>query len=172
MTPDIEPKPETEAMRRERVEFLRTAVAFAEAGIRSFDAKAQIALAAFVLSFGPLLSIISDVAGDSAKPLMAGCGSLYVVAIGCFLYVLWPVAGLATAMRRTSVFYPRLDDSLDAASYRERVEATDIENELAHEVLALTRIRSIKGRRFRVAVLTAGVFYAACLASIHVSLLR
>lgn len=172
MMPDIEPKSETEAMRRERVEFLRSAVAFAEAGIRSFDAKAQIALAAFVLSFGPLLSIISDVAGDSAKPLKAGCGSLYVVAIGCFLHVLWPVATPGAAKQHKGAFYPRLDESLDTASYRGRVEAIDIEDEIAHEILVLTRIRSIKGRRFRVAVLTAGVFYAACLAAIHVSLLR
>lgn len=172
MMPELQPRPETEAIRRERVEFLRSAVAFAEAGIRSFDAKAQIALAAFVLSFGPLLSIISDVASDSAKPLKAGCGSLYVVAIGCFLHVLWPVAASGAAKQRKGAFYPRLDESLDATSYRVRVEGMDIEDELAHEVLALTRIRSIKGRRFRVAVLAAGVFYAACIAAIHVSLLR
>lgn len=172
MMTDVAPRPETDAIRRERVEFLKSVIAFSEAGIRSFDAKAQIALAAFVLSFGPLLSIISDVAGDSAKPLQAGCGSLYVVAIGCFLHVLWPVTASAAAMQRKGAFYPRLDEGLDAASYRGRVEIMDIENELAHEVLALTRIRSIKGRRFRMAVLAAGVFYAVCLASINVSLLR
>lgn len=171
MMSDSEHKPET-APRRERIEFLKSAVAFAEAGIRSFDTKAQIALAAFVLSFGPLLSIIGDVSGDSAKPLMAGCGSLYVAAIGCFLHVLWPVATSAAAAQRQSAFYPRPDDGLDAQSYRARVAAMEVEDELAHEVVALTRIRSIKGRRFRVAVLTAGVFYAVCLASIYVSLVR
>jgi hypothetical protein len=169
MTPDLQPRPETDATRRERTEFLRSALAFAEAGIRSFDAKAQIALAAFVLSFGPLLSIIRDIAGNSAKPLLAGCGSLYVVAIVCCLHVLWPIAGQAGVAQRKSAFHPRPDDRLDAAAYRERVDAMDTENELVHEVLALTRIRSIEGRRFRVAVLTAGVFYAACLLSIDVS---
>ena len=41
---------DTRATRQERVDFLKQVIAFTEANIRSYDIKAQISLAAFVLS--------------------------------------------------------------------------------------------------------------------------
>ena len=43
--------------RDERLDFLKQAIAFTEWTIRSFDTKAQISIAAFVLSMSPLWSL-------------------------------------------------------------------------------------------------------------------
>ena len=45
--------------KEERLDFLRQAIAFTEWTIRSFDTKAQISIAAFVLSMNPLWSILT-----------------------------------------------------------------------------------------------------------------
>ena len=44
----------------ERLDFLKQAIAFTEWTIRSFDTKAQISIAAFVLAMNPLWSILSS----------------------------------------------------------------------------------------------------------------
>ena len=76
----------------ERLDFLKQAISFTEWTIRSFDTKAQISIAAFVLAMNPLWSMLT-----SACP-RAGSSMLVVVLLGLFLatvllfgYVIWPV---------------------------------------------------------------------------------
>src|SRR5215510_15946706 len=77
----------------ERLEFLKQAIAFTEWTIRSFDTKAQISIAAFVLSINPLWSILTSACPRAASsPLVAILLLLLVVTILLFGYVIWPVA--------------------------------------------------------------------------------
>src|SRR5262245_4535941 len=46
--------------KEDRIDFLKQAIAFSEWSIRSFDTKAQISIAAFVLSMNPLWSILTS----------------------------------------------------------------------------------------------------------------
>src|SRR5215831_11249263 len=58
--------------KQERIDFLKEALAFTEWNIRSFDTKAQISIAAFVLSMSPLWSIIISADPRAASsPLVA-----------------------------------------------------------------------------------------------------
>jgi hypothetical protein len=66
IVPSIPDSGEPVATRQERVDFLKQAAAFTEANVRSFDVKAQISLAAFVLSGNPLLAIINGACGQPA----------------------------------------------------------------------------------------------------------
>ena len=50
------PAPEG-ATKQERIDFLKQVVTFTESNVRSYDTKAQISLAAFVLSANPLVAI-------------------------------------------------------------------------------------------------------------------
>ena len=79
--------------KEERLDFLKQAIAFTEWTIRSFDTKAQISIAAFVLSMNPLWSILTSACPRAASsPLAAILLVLLVVTILLFGYVIWPVA--------------------------------------------------------------------------------
>src|SRR5262247_4519001 len=76
----------------ERLDFLKQAIAFTEWTIRSFDTKAQISIAAFVLSMSPLWSILTSACPRAASsPLVVVLLALLVVTILLFGYVIWPV---------------------------------------------------------------------------------
>src|SRR5215475_8604108 len=77
----------------ERLDFLKQAIAFTEWTIRSFDTKAQISIAAFVLSMTPLWSILTSACPRAASsPLVAVLLVLLVVTILLYRYVLSPHA--------------------------------------------------------------------------------
>src|SRR5215510_1230207 len=77
----------------ERLDFLKQAIAFTEWNIRSFDTKAQISIAAFVLSINPLWSIlVSSNARAGSSLLVGGLLVLFVTTVLLFGYVIWPVA--------------------------------------------------------------------------------
>jgi hypothetical protein len=54
------------ASKSERLDFLKQVIGFNEANVRSYDVKAQISLAAFVLSANPLIAIINTACGQDA----------------------------------------------------------------------------------------------------------
>ena len=67
--------PRRERRAEERLDFLRQAIAFTEWTIRSFDTKAQISIAAFVLSMNPLWSILTSACPRAAaSPFVVGLG--------------------------------------------------------------------------------------------------
>src|SRR5436189_5335655 len=88
-----QPATRTEApTKEERLDFLRQAIAFTEWTIRSFDTKAQISIAAFVLSMNPLWSILTAACPRGASSLIvAALLVLFVATILLFGYVIWPV---------------------------------------------------------------------------------
>src|ERR1700694_5761831 len=71
--------------KEERLEFLKQAIAFTEWTIRSFDTKAQISIAAFVLSMNPLWSIFTSACPRAASsPFAAVLLALLVTTILLF----------------------------------------------------------------------------------------
>ena len=89
---------------------LKQAIAFTEWTIRSFDTKAQISIAAFVLSINPLWSMLTSACPRAASsPLTMILLLLLVLTILLFGYVIWPVAvtqsRLAGGWQSKGLFY-------------------------------------------------------------------
>src|SRR5262249_3884693 len=140
--------------------------AFTEWNIRSFDTKAQISIAAFVLSINPLWSIlVSSNARAGSSLLVGGLLVLFVTTVLLFAYVIWPGAltqsNLTGMWESKGLVYVGDPTQLSARLYSYRLKDLAIETELAGETLKLAAIREIKGRRFRSALIAAVVFYWA-----------
>jgi len=150
------------ASRRERIEFLNNAVIFAEANIRAYDTKSQIALAAFVFSMTPLWSILNATCGNvAARPIAAVLLLAFLCAIMLYGYVLWPIAplpGLIKNKRVKNLFFIA-NPMAASATYSEQLNDLSLEAELTAEVLKLSFIRASKGTRFRYALWSTGTFY-------------
>jgi hypothetical protein len=149
----------------ERLDFLKQAIAFTEWTIRSFDTKAQISIAAFVLSINPLWSILTSACPQAASsPLAAILLVLLVITILLFGYVIWPVAltqsRLTGGWQSKGLFYVGDPSQLTSSLYTERLKDLTIEAELAAETLKLAYIREIKSSRFKNALKSAVAFYA------------
>jgi hypothetical protein len=144
--------------KQERIDFLKQAIAFTEWNIRSFDTKAQISIAAFVLSMNPLWSMMI-----AAYP-RAGSSMIIAALLLLFGYVIWPVtlsgSGLTGTWESKGLFYVGDPNRLTASLYSDRLKSLAIETELAGETLKLAAIREIKSRRFRHALIATAVFYA------------
>src|SRR3981081_1898297 len=135
--------------REERLDFLKQAIAFTEWTIRSFDTKAQISIAAFVLSMNPLWSILTAACPRGASSLIvAVLLVLFVATILLFGYVIWPVtltrAKLPGGWQTKGLFYVGDPNQLTASLYTDRLKDLTIEVELAAETLKLAYIREIK----------------------------
>jgi hypothetical protein len=149
----------------ERLEFLKQAIAFTEWTIRAFDTKAQISIAAFVLSINPLWSILTGACPRAASsPLVAILLVLLVITILLFGYVIWPVAvtqsRLTGSWQSKGLFYVGDPSQFTTSLYTERLKDLTIEAELAAETLKLAYIREIKSSRFKNALKSVVVFYA------------
>jgi hypothetical protein len=147
-----------------RLDFLKQAIAFTEWTIRSFDTKAQISIAAFVLSINPLWSILTSACPRAASsPLAAILLVLLVLTILLFGYVIWPVAvtqsRLTGGWQSKGLFYVGDPNQLTTSLYTERLKDLPIEAELAAETLKLAYIREIKSARFKTALKAVVVFY-------------
>ena len=149
----------------ERLDFLKQAISFTEWTIRSFDTKAQISIAAFVLAMNPLWSILTSACPRAASSV------LVVVLLGLFLatvllfgYVIWPVtltqSRLLGSWQARGLFYVADPTQLTANLYADRLKDLVIEDELAAETLKLAYIREIKSRRFKKALISVVVFYS------------
>jgi hypothetical protein len=148
-----------------RLDFLKQAIAFTEWTIRSFDTKAQISIAAFVLSINPLWSILTSACPRAASsPLAAILLLLLVITILLFGYVIWPVAvtqsRLTGGWQSKGLFYVSDPNQLTTSLYTDRLKDLAIESELAAETLKLAYIREIKSARFKNALKAVVVFYA------------
>ena len=149
----------------ERLDFLKQAISFTEWTIRSFDTKAQISIAAFVLAINPLWSMLTSACPRAASSV------LVVVLLGLFLatvllfgYVIWPVtltqSRLIGSWQAKGLFYVADPTQLTANLYADRLKDLVIEDELAAETLKLAYIREIKSRRFKKALISVVVFYS------------
>lgn len=152
------------ATRQERIDFLKQAAAFTEANIRSFDVKAQISLAAFVLSGNPLLAIINSACGQPAvRSVLTITFVAILVTILSYLWVLWPAAPaqprLTEGLSDGGLFYIRDPAKVAGRGYSERLKGLMLEPQLTAEMLKLSHIRKIKARRFKAALIVTVVAY-------------
>ena len=76
---------EAGATKQERVDFLKQVIAFNEANVRAYDLKAQISLAAFVLSGNPLMAIVNGACGAGARNVLVISIVVFVATIITFL---------------------------------------------------------------------------------------
>ena len=156
---------ESAPSKEERIDFLKQAIAFSEWSIRSFDTKAQISIAAFVLSMNPLWSILTSAharAGSSLPVVVLLV--MFVTTVVLFGLVIWPVRlapdQLAGGWQTKGLFYVGDPNLLTASLYSYRLKDLSIETELAAETLKLASIRDIKSRRFKHALVSTVLFYA------------
>jgi len=152
--------------KEERIDFLKQAIAFTEWNIRSFDTKAQISIAAFVLSMNPLWSIITSAYAQAGSRLVvAVLLLLFVATVLLFGFVIWPVtltrSNLTGTWETKGLFYVGDPNRLTANLYTDRLKSLVIEAELAAETLKLASIREIKSRRFRHALVATIAFYVS-----------
>src|SRR5262245_45536807 len=78
--------------KEERLDFLKQAIAFTEWTIRSFDTKAQISIAAFVLAMNPLWSMLTAACPRAGSSLVVVVLlALFVATVLLFGFVIWPV---------------------------------------------------------------------------------
>ena len=151
--------------KEERLDFLKQAIAFTEWTIRSFDTKAQISIAAFVLSMNPLWSMLTTACPRATSGvLIVVLLVLFVVTILMLGYVIWPVAlqqsRLTGGWQTKGLFFVGDPNRLTASLYIDQLKNLTIEAELAAETLKLAYIREIKSSRFKNALKSAVVFYA------------
>jgi hypothetical protein len=151
--------------KQERIDFLKQAIAFTEWNIRSFDTKAQISIAAFVLSMNPIWTILSAANPRAGSSLLVACLLvLFVTTVLLFGFVIWPArvtqTMLSGAWETKGLFYVGDPNQLTASLYSYRLQGLTIETELAAETLKLAAIREIKSRRFKHALVAAVIFYA------------
>ena len=114
----------------ERLDFLRQAIAFTEWTIRSFDTKAQISIAAFVLSMNPLWTILSAACPRAASSLIvAVLLMLFVATVLLFGFVIWPVtltqSKLTGGWQTKGLFYVGDPNQLTASLYTDRLKDLD-----------------------------------------------
>lgn len=150
--------------KQERIEFLKEALAFTEWNIRSFDTKAQISIAAFVLSMSPLWSIIISADPRAASSIVvAGLLLLFLITVLLYGFVIWPItlkqSKLTGAWEAQGLFFVRDPSRLTTRLYAERLKTLAIETELTAETLRLAAIRQTKSRRFKRALVATFIFY-------------
>lgn len=160
------------ATRLERIDFLKQVMAFNEANVRAYDLKAQISLAAFVLSGNPLMAIVNGACGTNARQVLVVSLVVFVATVLTYLWVLWPVAPLnpklTEGLGARNLFY--LPDPLASGGvqYSERLQGLVVEPELTAEALKLSHIRTVKARRFKNALIVTLIAYAAIAAAFFV----
>ena len=144
--------------KEERLDFLKQAIAFTEWTIRSFDTKAQISIAAFVLSMSPLWSMLTTTCPRApSSVLVVILLVLFVATILLLGYVIWPVtlqqSRLTGGWQTKGLFFVGDPNQLTASLYTDRLKDLTIEAELAAETLKLAYIREIKSSRFKNALI-------------------
>ena len=158
------PAGESRASKQERVDFLKQAIAFTEANIRSYDIKAQISLAAFVLSGNPIVAIVNSACSQApARNVLIVMLVFFIATILTYLFVLWPVSPtqgkLTEGLAAGSLFYLHDPVSVGGTGYAARLGNLVVEPELTAEALKLSYIRKVKARRFKAALIVTLITY-------------
>jgi hypothetical protein len=157
---------EPSSTKQERVDFLKQVIAFAEGNIRAYDTKAQISLAAFVLSANPLITITNTACGpNQARIVLLTTFVVYVTSIVLFGWVLWPVAPpaarLTDGVDTKDLFYVRDPIGVGGSAYVSRLQLLAPEPELTAEAMKLSFIRMVKAQRFKNALVATSIAYLA-----------
>jgi hypothetical protein len=157
------PTVEAGATKQERVDLLKQMVAFAEGNVRSYDTKAQISLAAFVLSANPLVAVINSACGTNVRNVLMILVVVYLATILTYMWVLWPVAPpqqkLTEGLGAKNLFYIHDPLTTGGPHFAERLKELVLEPELTAEALKLAHIRKVKAQRFKNALITTLIAY-------------
>jgi hypothetical protein len=153
------------ATKPERIDFLKQVVSFTESNIRSYDTKAQISLAAFVLSANPVVAITGlGCSPHAGKMVLTVLIAVYFATITTYLWVLWPVPPpiqkLTEGLKTQNAFYIHDPVALGATGFTAKLAQLDMEPELTSEALKLAYIRRVKARRFKTALMMTAAAYA------------
>ena len=150
--------------KEDRIDFLKHAIAFSEWSIRSFDTKAQISIAAFVLSMAPLWSILTSAhprAGSSLAIVVLLV--VFVTTVMLFGFVILSASPPPGQLK--GLFYVGDPNLLTTSLAAYRLKGLATETELAAETLKLAAIRNNKSRRLKHALVSWAIFYAAFVVS-------
>ena len=143
-----------------RLAFLKTVVETSEGHLRATDTKAQIALAAFVLSWNPLLAMFgAGCARGVAHASAAALAAALVVTVVAYGRAVWP-SSVRAAGRGPSLFYVDRATVPTARDLLDRLAAASLLEALADEVLKLSELRQRKTRRLTAALACSLVAYA------------
>lgn len=162
----MQQKPVSEpATKQERIDFLKQMIGFTEGNVRSYDTKAQISLAAFVLSANPLVAITAaGCTGSGGKLVLMVLVPAYLATILTYLWVLWPVAPpsdkLTSGLDVRNIFYIHDPEVLGHEKFSERLHRLSMEPELMAEALKLAYIRRVKATRFKASLIVTVATYA------------
>lgn len=154
----------------ERVDFLKQMVGFTEGNVRSYDTKAQISLAAFVLSANPLVAITnSGCSANGGKLVLMLLVPAYIATILTYMWVLWPVAPptakLTDGLKAQGIFFIHDPIALGNAAFLDRLNQLSTEPELVAEALKLAHIRRVKAQRFKASLIVTVAAYAIIIAA-------
>jgi hypothetical protein len=152
------PSADAVASKAERLDFLKLVVNYTEANVRSYDLKAQISLAAFVLSGNPTVAIVYDACGPGpARGVLVITLIVYIATILSYLWVLWPVATrhkkLTEGLAAQNLFFVTDALAIGGSAYLDKIKGLMVEPELAGEVTQLSYIRGVKAWRFKLALI-------------------
>lgn len=144
-----------------QLDFLRLVVASSENHLRAFDTKAQIMLAAFVLSLGPLWAMLRAACNVPSYAATIATMFLSVLTIVTYGATVWPTS----PKNGTSpgAFFIGGKTHADGSHYLKRLARISVEEELASEALKLASIRQSKSGRLKLALLTTVLTYGAML---------
>ena len=150
--------------KQERVDFLKQIIGFSEGNVRSYDTKAQISLAAFVLSANPLVAIAnSGCSAAGEKAVLMVLVPAYFATILSYMWVIWPVAPpearLTDGLKPQGIFFVHDPMMLGSAGFIDRLGKLALEPELTAEALKLAHIRRVKAVRFKAALVATLIAY-------------
>lgn len=152
-----------------QIDFLKLTVAAAESHLRAYDTKAQITLAAFVLSLNPLWALFQSVCRHGVE---AGAVTVLLVTVVATLVAygatVWPAsgAGAARAASQTeasptsNLFFLAGDAGTAAHHYLAALAGVDVGEALADEAVKLARLRRAKAARLKLALVCTIASYA------------
>src|SRR5262245_34678477 len=112
---------------QERIDFLKHSMAFAEHNIRSYDTKAQISLAAFLISMSPLWNIVASACDDFAlRGEAVVLVLLFLVTISLYCFVLWPIRSrddkLVAGLSSQNLFYVKDPLAVGSVQFKKKLE--------------------------------------------------
>lgn len=150
--------------RDETFALIKDSLDVAQISVRAYDTKAQIVGVGYIFA----LSVIGDIGELAARQEQASVITvivawvLVIVPITLFGYVLYPARKSVTSETvdgRKHIFYLHPERYGDASQLIDAVERCDPVDEIAEELMQISRLRESKRKRFVTALSSAGVTF-------------
>lgn len=136
-----------------QIDFVKLMVSAAEGHLRASDTKAQIALAAFVLSWNPLLSMFHSTCRQGVTPVFSWVlAASVVITILSYGNAVWPSSARREGQRSAGLFFLSRGSAATREELLGRLRTASFVEELADEALKLSDLRLRKTMRLKVAL--------------------